>query len=210
MRRIARMAGLTGLALVGLAACGKSGSSAGSSAPPSQAPQSQAPQSQAPAASSAPAALSSMPHRKDGLWEQRMTAGEGGPVVVTRICTDSALEDKLGVAGARVDRSKCSSYSVTQQLNGDYAFSSVCDLGPTGGVATSNGVMHRDGDSGYHMDLDTKTTGASIAQLNVERKMSMDGKWLGPCAPGQKPGDMMVNGMKINPMGGAGGAPAGE
>ena len=42
-------------------------------------------------------------------------------------------------------------------------------------------------------------------------KMTIDAKWLGPCAAGQKPGDMiMSNGMKMNvrdmPMGAPGGA----
>jgi hypothetical protein len=37
-------------------------------------------------------------------------------------------------------------------------------------------------------------------------KMTIDAKWLGPCAADQKPGDTIINGMKMNvrdmPMGG--------
>jgi len=200
MTRAVMIAGLAGFAVMGLVACSKTGSTTSGSAAPAQAP--------AAASNSGPVTLSSMPHRKDGLWEQSMTTAEGGPSFSTRICTDSTVEARLGVAGQRLDRSKCANYSVNRQLNGDYVFSSTCNLGGAGGTVTSNGVMHSDGDSAYHMDLDSKTTGSSIAQMNVERKMTLEGKWLGPCPPGQKPGDMMINGMKVNILSGSSGGPA--
>ena len=52
-----------------------------------------------------------------------------------------------------------------------------------------------------------------------EMHMSMEGKYLGACKPDQKPGDMMMGGMKINIsemrkmrglQGGAGGPPPGR
>jgi hypothetical protein len=30
-------------------------------------------------------------------------------------------------------------------------------------------------------------------------RIAMDAKWLGPCKAGQKPGDMFMNGVKIDP-----------
>jgi len=192
MTRKILIAGLAGLALTGLSACGKPASPSAGSSPPSAA----AAPASAPA--SGPVSLNDMPRRKDGLWEQTLATGAGGQAIVTQICTDVTVERKVGMAGQRFDRSKCASYSITRQLNGDYAFSSVCSLGATGGTVTSHGVMHRDGDGAFHVDLDTTTSGAAVAQLNTARKMTLDAKWMGPCPPGQKPGDMVVNGMKIN------------
>jgi hypothetical protein len=49
-------------------------------------------------------------------------------------------------------------------------------------------------DSGYTMTITTEGDG-----IAAERNITIAAKWLGPCAAGQKPGDMiMQNGMKMN------------
>jgi hypothetical protein len=117
--------------------------------------------------------------------------------MVSKMCLDKTVEDKMAGFSPSVDRSKCSTYSVTHQPNGDWAVATVCDRGQMGKVS-SNGTIHGDFDNGYHMESVSTTTGASIDRMNGEHKLIMDSKWLGPCGPDMKPGDVEVNGMKMN------------
>ena len=185
--RILITAGLCGLALVGLAGCGRNAAS--SSAPASSAASAAAP------AAPAPAAPASMPHRRDGLWEQKMTMEGMNMVQTSQVCIDQAFEEKMAL-GAQGPRSKCSVYSMDHQVNGDWTFNSTCNIGQ--GTASTKGVVHGDFNNGYTMQADTTISGAAMAQMNRETKMTIQGTWLGPCKPDQKPGDMIVNGMKFN------------
>ena len=190
--RIATVAGLAGLAAISLAsvnltACGRNGPS--SNPPPVPTPG-------APVASTAPPAE---PHRRDGLWEQKMTVDGAGFTQTMQVCLDKSLAEKTAL-GSQTARSKCSTYSLNRQLNGDWVFTSPCDMGQ-GGTITTHGLIHGDFDSSYMMQADAVVSGAAMPQMNRETKMSMQATWLGPCKPGQKPGDMIVNGMKLNMMG---------
>ena len=78
--RILTTAGLCGLALVGLAGCGRNAASSSASAPASSAASAAAP------SAPAPAAAPSMPHRRDGLWEQKMTMEGMNMVQTSQIC----------------------------------------------------------------------------------------------------------------------------
>jgi hypothetical protein len=53
------------------------------------------------------------------------------------------------------------------------------------------------------VNVDSVTTGSASPAANGEHKMTMQGRWVGPCPAGWVGGDMMVNGMKMNILGGA-------
>jgi len=179
--RIATAAGLTGLALISLSACNKTAPAASASA--------------APPPTSVAAAT---PHHREGLWEQKMTIEGMGVSTTTQLCVDKSFQEaRAFTPQSRSGHSNCSNYSASRQLNGDWSFSATCPTG-RGGTVTTNGVVHGDFDSAYRMEATTTISGADVPQMNRTMKMTMEAKWLGPCTPGQKSGDMVVNGMKIH------------
>ena len=181
------------LAVLALAACQK--------APPA------APASGAPAPASAaagPLAAQDLPHRKPGLWRQTMTM-EGAPsgMPATSICVDEASEAKMSVIGRQTAAdAKCDPPKISRGLDGALSYSSHCDMGAMG-QSDSQGTITGDFNSQYQVVIDTKVSGASTAEMNGEHKMTITAAWTGPCAPGQKGGDIILpNGMKMNMAGG--------
>ena len=189
--RLLILDGLAGVALAGLTACGKPAPGAAS---PGQASQTAA----APATAS-PISLQDLPRRKAGLWRQTMTmAGVDRTMPAVEACTDAASETKLSLLGQHKSKDMCQNQQFSRNPDGSISFSVSCDLGVHGKTA-STGVITGDYNSSYKIVMDSKTTGATIPQANTERKMTITSTWTGPCAPGQRGGDIiMPNGQKIN------------
>ena len=140
------------------------------------------------------AAVFDPPPRKPGLWT--MTNTVAGRTLSSQLCLDAAVDKKLTVMGQAGGKS-CSVMDMTRTPDG-MKFHSVCK-GPGGGTMTMDGAVKGDYSSHYGMTADTVTTGSSIAMLNKTSHMQMTARWTGPCAPGQKPGDMILpGGMKVN------------
>ena len=60
-------------------------------------------------------------------------------------------------------------------------------------------MIKGDLNSGYTEEIDTQYSGSPVAAVNGEHKMTITATWLGPCAPGQRGGDLILpNGMKRN------------
>ena len=68
---------------------------------------------------------------------------------------------------------------------------SVCQM--EGTTATSRGVFSGDFTSAYKGEMVTKFSPPLHGM--AESKMSFQARLTGPCAPGQKPGDVAVDGM---------------
>ena len=169
---------LTGVALGAIAACGK------------------------PGPATAPGSLTAghAPHRKPGLWRQ-VIAMDGttpaGPGM--QLCVDETSEAKMSVVARRMPGgAHCPPARFTRNLDGSISFSESCDTGAHGKAATT-GVIKGDFNSGYTEEMDMRYSGSPVAAVNGEHKMTITATWLGPCAPGQKGGDMILaNGMKRN------------
>jgi hypothetical protein len=69
---------------------------------------------------------------------------------------------------------------------------SVCKF--EGTTATTDAVFVGAFDSAYKGDMKTRYNPPMHGVS--ESKMAMEAKWLGPCKPGQKPGDMIMPNMK--------------
>ncbi len=183
-------------AVLALAACGKKDEAG-------KAPD--AASAGAPASASAPAAVAMKPpERKAGLWTQTMTSGK--MTQTTRICFSDEVNKKMSIWGQQGAEDMCSKHSMTPTLGG-WKFSSVCNMG-AGGTITSEGEATGDFGSRYTVKIRSSTTGAASPQMNGEHEMTMEGTWQGPCPADFKPGDMEVNGMKMNLMAMSDGAPA--
>jgi len=166
----------------------------------------------APAVATAPAAPTTMPERKAGLWEQKMSTA--GMTQVSRICFSDEVNEKMTLWGQQGGDDMCPSKSVTPTAGG-WKFSSTCNMG-SGGTIVSSGEAKGDFASHYTVDIKSTTTGAGAPQMNGEHAMTLEATWKGPCPADFKPGDMeLPGGMKINmltmgPSGSGAGKPSAE
>ena len=112
------------------------------------------------------------PPRKSGLWEMKMQTGEYKRV--TQMCVDVGSEAKNNATTAEFLKASCS--KVDQRME---AGKLIVDMDCTiaGRQVKSHGVTTYSGENSYLTD-GTSTQGAT----------HVDGKWLGPCLPGQVPG----------------------
>jgi hypothetical protein len=155
-----------------------------------------------PAASSGAGAVavSQMPTRKAGLWEQSMVHDGAAPGIMgkVRACIDAASERKLSLFGGRMRAGKCSRWSVSRALNGAYHFTTTCDMDEAG-VTTTAGTLTGDLGRAYHIHSLSNTTGSSIPSMNGPHVTDITSTYLGPCPAGMIPGDVvMANGIKVN------------
>lgn len=144
------------------------------------------------------AAAPDLPKRKSGLWEIE-TQLQGRPMKIgpIRQCVDEKTDDlmKQQAESATID---CSQKD--WRHDGDkFIFKSVCKI--MGSTATTEGVFS--GDFAVNYRGETRSTFDPPMHGLSGSAMSISAKWLGPCAAGQKAGDLIMPDMS-----GAGG-PAG-
>jgi hypothetical protein len=132
-----------------------------------------------------------LPKRKSGLWEMKMT-GAGMPGHVSQTCVDKK-SDHLMKQDVE-EKMSCSKTDMRREA-GKLIAESVCKI--EGSTATTRSVITGDFDSAYRVDSKTTYT-PPLADLK-EGSVVIDAKWLGPCKPGQKPGDIIIPGAgKLN------------
>jgi len=181
--RIPTIAGVAGIALVCLAACSKPASTAGAA--------SSAPAATPAAPASGPLTAETMPHRKPGLWRQSMVMeGVNTPMPTVDMCLDAVSEAKMSMFGQNMRKGHCEREQINRNLDGSMSFDSSCDFGP-GGKTVSHGTLTGDFNSGYKLMLESSHgTGPAT-------KMTLTSTWMGPCAPGQKGGDVIMPGGRV-------------
>lgn len=172
--------GLTGLALVSLAACNKPAPGTGGSAPAAAAP-----------ATAGPISVSQFPRRKPGLWQQTiaMDGPASGPGM--KLCVDATSDAKMQAFAQHAPGATCSPPQLTRNLDGSINIAESCDMGASG-KSNSTGVIKGDFNSSYTVVMDTQMSGSPVAQMNGDHKMTITATWTGPCAPGQRGGDMVM------------------
>jgi hypothetical protein len=181
-------AALAGAAIASLAACSKP---AAGPAGPSSAAAGPAP------VASGPLTADQIPHRKPGLWSQTMAmdGAAGGPGM--QFCVDAASEARTSLAAQNIPGAKCDN-QLSRNLDGSLSVSGSCDMGANGKVQ-STGVIKGDFNTGYTMTMDSTYSGSPVQAMNGKHTMTITAAWTGPCAPGEKGGDIILpNGMKVN------------
>jgi len=131
--------------------------------------------------------------RKSGLWEVKTSIGNASaPARVVQQCIDPATDVMLQSVAGPFNPATCVRADVQHEA-GTTTIDFKCTV--AGKSATAHTVVSGSLDSAY-----TMTVAAQSESLpNGKMVMTMDGKWLGPCAADQKPGDVVLsNGMKIN------------
>lgn len=148
----------------------------------------------------APALALDMPARKAGLWEITMHfEGRNLPAQSMQQCTDAASDKVMnGNFGGSMQES-CSQQTMSQ-VGSTMVVDSVCKFGAA--TTTSHAVISGSFDSAYTVDVTSSRQGGAPAPgmaATGSTHMKIAAKWVGPCAAGQKPGDMMMgNGMTMN------------
>ena len=143
------------------------------------------------------AAAADMPKRKPGLWEINMRM-EGAPSMgPMQQCIDQNT-DNLMQQKAKDSKQDCSVMDV-KTSGSKVIIHSVCKI--EGSTATTDSVFEGAFDSSYKGTM--KTQFSPPMHGMSESNMALDARWLGPCKPGQKPGDVIMpnmGGVNINEM----------
>lgn len=134
-----------------------------------------------------------LPKRKPGLWEIS-TRMEGMPAMgPMQQCIDRNTDDLLQQE-AKKGKLDCSAMEVKTQGN-RVAVHSVCRI--EGSTASTDALFTGAFESAYQGDITVRY--APPLHGMSEMKMSQQAKWLGPCKPGQKAGDVIMPNMgKMN------------
>lgn len=136
------------------------------------------------------AAADEAPSRKPGLWEIKTTIEGRGRAITVKQCIDAATDVMLQSSTGPLAAQACSGREV-KKSDGGMTIESRCTF--NGKPASARAVVSGSFEGAY-----TMTVTADGKDLPAT-KMTMEGKWLGPCAADQKPGDVvMSNGVKVN------------
>jgi len=120
----------------------------------------------------------------------------GHRIVTMHYCTDMATEKKFSAFGQTANPGMCSKREMHRTPAG-MTFESVCTIG--GRTMTTTGVAT--GDFQTHFHIHTSIHAAPAAPGMAGQTVDIEGKWLGACPPGRKPGDMVMDGGVVMNMG---------
>jgi hypothetical protein len=129
------------------------------------------------------------PKRKSGLWEINSRMDGMPSMGAIQQCIDQNTDD-LMQQRAKNQKSDCSVMDIKPQGN-KVIIHSVCKF--EGTTATSDGEFVGAFDLAYKGSINTRYSPPMHGMS--ESRMSLDAKWLGPCKPGQKPGDVIMPNM---------------
>jgi hypothetical protein len=142
---------------------------------------------------SSPSAADSLPPRKPGLWESKMSGMTGAPATTVKQCID-AKTDQL-VQAAVQPGATCSKREITKTSAG-YEVETNCTIG--GIKAEGKGLITGDFVSSVKVAMTTTMTGVPGQSSPITSNLEMDSARVGDCAAGQSPGDIILpNGQVV-------------
>jgi len=138
-----------------------------------------------------------LPKRKPGLWEISMNV-EGAPSLgPMQQCIDRNTDD-LMQQQAKQGKSKCSVMDVTPS-GSKVTIHAVCKL--EGSTVTTDGVFEGSFETSYTGRMKSRFIPPMFGVS--ESNTTQAARWVGPCKPGQKPGDVVMpdmGGMDLSKM----------
>jgi hypothetical protein len=140
-------------------------------------------------------AAQDLPKLKAGLWEMtNVSSRNPGQPMKSTVCLDTTLQQDMIRMGTGMMQGMCSKHDLKVSGN-KVTGEAICNLG--GSTMTSRSVMTMTGDTAYrteaHARFDPPMMGSAQSDTVIE------GRYLGACRPGQRPGDMtMPNGQTMN------------
>jgi hypothetical protein len=141
-------------------------------------------------AGSATAASFDPPKRKSGLWELKVQHEKmPGPQVMQQ-CVDQKTDDMMKDSAQAKEATSCSKNELRKE-GANIVAESVCKV--NGSSAKTRAVFSGNFESAYKVD--SRSTYEPPLHGMREATTKMEAKWLGPCKAGQKPGDVMIQGI---------------
>ncbi len=129
------------------------------------------------------------PKRKPGLWQQTVTTtGLAVPPQSMSMCTDEKTDDLIASRAGQAQ--ECQQQSIRRE-GGAFVVDAVCRSGGT--TIRTHGRFSGDFATRYSGEL--RSTFEPPMQGMKEMAQKIDARWVGPCKPGQKPGDVTMDGM---------------
>jgi len=121
-----------------------------------------------------------------GLWVQRISDRRGA--AVTRYCLDGEAAARLSYLGRQLSE-RCRRNDMAEAADGAWRFSTLCDMGPWGSIATE-GVARGDFQRHYVVEVGAQASGAAQDAANGPRRVVADLTWQGACPKDMKPGEV--------------------
>jgi hypothetical protein len=136
-----------------------------------------------------PAVAEQLPQRKPGLWETKSKGSDGE--TIAKQCVGAGTDQSI-VGGLAAGA--CSKMLVTKTATG-YAVETECAVGQI--KASGSSVITGDFQTSVRTEGTTKISGMPGQPGPVERKLVVEATRVGDCAPGQKPGDIIMPDGKV-------------
>jgi hypothetical protein len=142
------------------------------------------------------ACAAEIPVRKAGLWEMKVIrAGAPLPEMTMQHCTDETADKEMSTGLGPAAKDVCSKKDIQKTATG-YVTDSVCSI--AGASIASHSEISGDFNSAYTVKSTAHTEHGPTA-VPRDSTTTIEAKWLGPCKPDQKPGDIvMPGGFKLN------------
>ena len=121
----------------------------------------------------------------------------GGPAAPIRMqqCVDEKSDDLMRQQGDKQSKVNCSKNTVSK-TGARVTAESICKIGQT--TATTQAVFSGDFSTAYRGEIHSSFSPPLHGMK--ESSQTIDAKWIGPCKPGQKPGDVIMPGIgTMNP-----------
>lgn len=142
------------------------------------------------------ASAAELPVRKPGLWEIKIKlTGGAAPTAMMRHCTDESTDRQMITLFNPLAPQPCTASEV-QKHDNRYTLDAVCKT--DGKTITLHSDITGDFSSTYSVVTETRTQDEPDTEP-VVTSMTLEGKHVGACKWGQKPGDVvMAGGLKVN------------
>jgi hypothetical protein len=133
------------------------------------------------------------PKLKPGLWETTTAAAraDGKAPHISTLCLDETVQKEMIRMSTGMMSGMCSKYDIKTTGN-KVTSEAVCDLG--GSKMQSKAVMTLTGNTAYRTEA--RATFDPPFMGSKESNTVIEGRHVGPCKPGQKPGDLTLPGGK--------------
>jgi hypothetical protein len=128
------------------------------------------------------------PQQIAGLWSQTVSDRHG--VRSLRYCLDTASAGALAAFNRQLN-GRCGRHSMARAADGTWRFSTSCDMGAAGKVATE-GVVRGDFNLHYFIEAESQTVGAADSAANGPSRMLADIQRLGDCPKDMRAGDVIL------------------
>ncbi|OYY42502.1 MAG: hypothetical protein B7Y56_13980 [Gallionellales bacterium 35-53-114] len=134
----------------------------------------------------AQALAADIPKRKSGLWEIKMQIDGAKNTGAILQCIDQDNDTLLQQLEAKA-KASCRVMEI-KYLGKKVTVHSVCRFGAT--TITTDAEFRGSFDTAYKGEIKTSYTPQIRGKSRT--RVSMDAKWISPCLPGQKPGDVIL------------------